>query len=77
MASDDLTNSLPVTIRVFKGTTLEAAIACGTVSQGVWHTKSWTCKLAKGTYTWKVYATDGQGQPVTPGTEGHKTLTVK
>jgi hypothetical protein len=47
-----------VTIKVYKGTKLKSTISCGWVAQGVWNTKKWTCKLAKGTYTWKVYATD-------------------
>ena len=36
---------------------------------------SWKCKLAKGTYTWKVYATDLAGNA--PHVIGKKTLVVK
>ena len=58
---EDVSSSVNVTIKIYKGSVLKATIPCGTVSQGAWHTKSWTCKLAKGSYAWKVYATDGTG----------------
>jgi sugar lactone lactonase YvrE len=60
-ADDDLSDVVKVTIKIYKGSKLKATIACGNVSQGAWHTKTWTCKLAKGSYTWKVYASDGTG----------------
>lgn len=58
---EDVSSSAKVTIKVYKGSKLKATVACGSVSQGTWHTKSWKCKLAKGTYKWKVYATDAAG----------------
>jgi len=36
---------------------------------------AYTCSLARGTYTWKVYATDLAGN--TQSTIGYRTLTVK
>ncbi len=57
-AGNDEAPNLSVTIKVYKGSSLKATIKCGSVGQGVWNTKKWTCKLAKGSYTWKVYATD-------------------
>jgi streptogramin lyase len=60
-AIEDVSSTVSATIKVYKGTTLKATISCGTVTQGVWHSKSWKCTLSKGSYTWKVYATDGAG----------------
>lgn len=74
-AGDDVNPNISVTIKVYKGSSLKATIKCGSVSQGLWHTKSWTCKLAKGKYTWKVYATDTAAQ--TQRNIAYKTLTVK
>ena len=58
---EDVGPSVNVSIKIYKGSTLKTTIDCGSVSQGVWHTKSWKCTLARGTYKWKVYATDGAG----------------
>lgn len=74
-AGVDVSPSVHVKIKVYKGSTLKATIDCGWVGQGLWHTKSWTCKLAKGKYTWKVYATDSTAQ--TQHNVAAKTLTVK
>ena len=60
-ANEDISSTVKVVIRIYRGSTRVATIACGTVSQGVWHTKSWKCKLAKRSYKWKVYAKDGAG----------------
>jgi hypothetical protein len=64
-----------VTLKVFTGSTLKATIPCGTVNQGAWQYKSWSCKLPKGTYTWKVYATDAAGHA--QRSIASKKLTVK
>jgi streptogramin lyase len=61
MASDDFSNSCNVTIKIYKGSSLKKTIAVGKVSQGSWHTKTWKDTLAKGSYTWKVYASDLTG----------------
>ncbi len=73
--NEDISNTVKPTIRVYRGGVLKATIGCGTVSQGVWHTKSWTCKLARGSYVWKVYATDMAGHK--QRNVAWKTLTVK
>lgn len=74
-AGNDEAPKLSVTIKVYKGSSLKATIKCGSVAQGVWNTKKWTCKLAKGSYTWKVYATDAVGR--TQRNIAAKTLKVK
>jgi hypothetical protein len=61
MASDDFSDSCNVTIKIYKGSSLKKTIAVGKVSQGSWHTKTWKDTLAKGSYTWKVYASDLTG----------------
>jgi DNA-binding beta-propeller fold protein YncE len=72
---DDVSNACNVTIEIYKGSALKKTIVVGSVSQAAWHTKSWTCTLAKGTYKWKVYATDGTGH--SQQNVASKTLTVK
>ena len=74
-ADADISPSAKPTIKVYKGSSLKATISCGTVSQGYWHSKSWTCKLAKGSYAWKVYAKDSAGHAQL--NIASKTLTVK
>jgi hypothetical protein len=58
---DELSSSVNVTIKIYKGSSLKKTISCGRVSQGSWRTKTWKDTLAKGTYTWKVYASDLTG----------------
>jgi sugar lactone lactonase YvrE len=74
-AADDISNSVKVTIKIYKGSSLKKTISVGTVSQGAWHTKTWKCTLAKGTYTWKVYATDLTGHA--QRNVAYKTFRVK
>jgi len=74
-ADEDFSSTVNVTIKVYKGSKLKATIKCGTVGQGAWHTKSWKCKLAKGSYKWKVYATDAAGH--SQQNVASKTLKVK
>jgi DNA-binding beta-propeller fold protein YncE len=74
-ADEDFSSTVRVTIKVYKGSKLKATLKLGTVSQGVWHTKSWKCKLAKGSYKWKVYATDAAGHA--QQNVASKTLKVK
>lgn len=62
-------------VKIYSGTRLKATISCGSVAQGFWHTKKWKCNLARGTYTWKVYATDSAGH--TQRSVSYKTLKVK
>jgi hypothetical protein len=47
----------------------------GLVTSNVARTHAWTCRLRRGRYTWKVYATDQAGN--TQGRPGVKTLTVR
>jgi hypothetical protein len=72
---DDVSDTLQMTIKIYKGSSLKKTISLGSVSQAVWHTKSYKVTLAKGTYTWKVYATDEMLQ--TQRNVASKTLKVK
>lgn len=60
-ATSEVAPGVKVTIKIYKGGSLKRTISVGSVSQGWYHTKSWKCTLAKGSYTWKVYANDGAG----------------
>jgi sugar lactone lactonase YvrE len=73
-ATDDVSSSCTVVLKVYKGSAAKATISCGSLSTA-WHTKSWTCKLARGKYTWKVFATDRAGH--TQRNVAYKTLTVR
>jgi DNA-binding beta-propeller fold protein YncE len=72
---DDVSDTLKMTIKIYKGSSLKKTISLGSVSQNSWHTKAWKCTLAKGSYTWKVYATDEMLQ--TQRNIASKTLKVK
>jgi sugar lactone lactonase YvrE len=74
-ADADPSANVKVTIKIYKGKSLKKTISCGTVSQGYSHTKSWKDTLSKGTYTWKVYATDTAGHA--QHNVASKTFTVK
>ena len=50
-----------VTIRIYKGAKLMRTLNPGLKATGMNLTYSYKCKLAKGRYTWKVYATDLAG----------------
>lgn len=63
-----------VTIKVYKGSTLRKTLCLGLKATGTNLTCSYKCSLAKGKYTWKVYATDLAGnKQVKPSS---KTLIV-
>ena len=53
-----VTKKVTVTIKVFKGSKLEATVTAGLVRASVTQVKRWHCTLPKGTYVWKVYAVD-------------------
>lgn len=72
---DDVSDKLAMTIKIYKGHTLKKTISLGSVSQGVRHTKSLKITLAQGSYTWKVYATDGAAH--VQRNVAYKTLKVK
>jgi FG-GAP repeat len=71
----DLTPTATVTIKIYKHTKLKKTITVGSVATNSTQSYKWKCKLAKGSYTWKVYAKDlaGNGQ----SSVGSKKLTVK
>ena len=73
--AEDVSARAAVMIKVQKGSATKATIKLGSVQCGSWLTKKWTCKLAKGSYRWSVYATDqgGHAQVLI----GSKSLKVK
>ena len=71
----DLTPSATVTIKIFKGTKLKKTLTVGVKPTNSPQSYKWTCKLVKGSYTWKVYAVDAAGN--VQGTVGSKALKVK
>ena len=74
--TDAPTPQVKVSVRIYKGTKKVKTLDLGLQSTGTNLTCSWHCTLAKGTYTWKVLATDLAGNTqVTPLTA--KKLTVK
>jgi hypothetical protein len=64
-----------VPIRVFQGKQLTKGLAVGTQATGVELEYACRCTLAKGKYTWRVYATYLAGNAQT--STDSKTLTVK
>ena len=64
-----------VTIKIYKGSALKKTLTVGTKAANAGLTYPYKCKLAKGKYTWKVYATDLAGN--TQAKPAVKTLTVK
>ncbi|MBM3146918.1 MAG: hypothetical protein FJ000_03380 [Actinobacteria bacterium] len=64
------------TIRTLKGGTLKKALAVGSIKTGFLVTYTWKkARLPKGTYTWKILATDLAGNKQT--TIGKSKLTIK
>lgn len=70
----DVTPTAGVQIKIYKGTKLKRTLTVGSKPTGSAQTYKWTCKLAPGTYTWKVYATDLAGNA--QKTIGKKALVV-
>jgi len=73
--AEDVSAKASAWIRVTKGAAVKGTVNLGSVQCGSWLTKKWTCKLAKGSYRWSVYATDQGGNPQV--LVGSKALTVK
>jgi hypothetical protein len=48
-------------IRIYKGSALRKTIALGRVRANKTQIRSWRCTLPKGTYRWRVFATDAAG----------------
>jgi C1A family cysteine protease len=71
----DLTPTADVEIRIYKKARLIKRLAADDVKTGSLMVGSWKCILGKGTYAWKVYATDLAGNP--PHVIGRKTLVVR
>ena len=64
-----------VTIKIYKGKAFKKKLTVGTKAANAGLTYLYTCKLPKGKYTWKVYATDLAGN--TQAKPAVRTLTVK
>ena len=73
--AEDVSAKATAWIKIKKGATIKGTINLGSVQCGSWLTKKWTCKLAKGSYTWSVLATDQGGH--TQVLVGSKVLKVK
>jgi sugar lactone lactonase YvrE len=72
---NDLTPTATATIRIYKGKVLKKTLSVGSRPTGSAQSCKWLCKLARGSYTWKVYARDLAGNA--QRTLGWKTLTVR
>jgi len=74
---EDVSPKATAWIKIMKGKVVSKTIPCGFVTSGVWTTLRWQkCTLAKGAYTWAVYATD-QGGHTQQAPPGSRKLTVK
>lgn len=73
--ADDLTPRAWFVIKVFRGSTLVRTLTPGTLPTNSRQACRWTCRLARGSYVWKVYATDLAGN--TQARVGSRTLVVK
>ena len=71
----DVTPKATVWLKVFKGKRLKKTVKVGSRATGSAQRYSWNCGLPRGTYTWKVYATDQAGNAQLKMTG--KSLTVK
>jgi uncharacterized lipoprotein NlpE involved in copper resistance len=72
---NDLTPTATVTIKIYKHNKLKKTITVGSKATNSAQSYKWKCKLAKGSYTWKVYAKDLAGN--SQAKAGSKTLVVK
>jgi streptogramin lyase len=70
----DLAPQVDVVIRIFKGTALRKSVKVGSRATGRVQSYKWKCTLARGSYTWKVCATDLAGN--LQRLAGKKWLTV-
>ena len=71
----DVTPKATVTLKVFKGKRVMKTVKVGSCPTGKAQSYGWNCGLARGAYTWKVYATDQAGNAQVKMTG--KALTVK
>jgi hypothetical protein len=72
---NDLTATSSVTIRIYKGSKLKRTLTVGSRATGAAMSFKWKATLAKGKYTWKVFAKDLAGN--TQSSIGAKKLTIK
>ena len=73
--AEDVSAKATVWIKIKKGSAVKKTVSLGLVKCGSWLTKKWTCKLAKGSYRWSVYAKDQAGHAQV--LLGSKALKVK
>jgi len=73
--SDSLSDRCTVEIRIYRSGVKKKTLSLGWRAPGSWRTATFTCALAPGTYTWKVYARDRVGN-VQRSPIGAKTLVV-
>lgn len=74
-ATEDVSAKATVAIKIKKGSVVKKTVSLGSVKCGSWLTRKWTCKLARGSYRWYVYAKDQGGH--TQVLLGSKALRVK
>jgi subtilisin family serine protease len=72
---NDVTPKATVTIKICQGRKVVKTLRVGSRATNGAQKYSWTCRLARARYTWKVYATDLAGNA--QGKVGAKTLTVR
>jgi subtilisin family serine protease len=72
---NDVTPRATVRIRIYKGRRLVKTLRPRSVTTNRTRAWTWTCRLARGRYTWKVYATDQAGNRQRK--PGVRILTVK
>ena len=72
---DAVSPEAAVTVKIYKGAALKKTLVLGLQTTNTEIRYAYTCSLARGTYSWKVCATDLAGNR--QGTIGYKTLTVK
>jgi hypothetical protein len=72
---NDLTPSASVRIKIYKGAKLKKTLNVGSRATGTALSFKWKATLAKGSYTWKVFATDLAGNA--QSSIGSKKLTIK
>ncbi len=74
-SATDVTPRAAFTLRVYRGRKPVKTIHVGRRATNTPQKCSWTCRLARGTYTWKVYATDLAGNR--QGRIGSRRLVVR
>ena len=72
---NDVTPRATCRIRIYKGARAVKTLKPGLVMTNLARTYTWTCRLAPGRYTWKVFATDQAGN--TQSKPGTRRLTVR